>query len=107
MSRVEFTLATKLEALRRSGGRCEAMGANGKRCNFIFKRKPGEYEFDHVNPAAFCDGDVGLSNIAVLCAQCHALKTKQDIKLIAKSNRITKKEFGLTRLGNIRTWRSR
>ena len=106
-ARIEFTLATKLAALRRCGGRCEAVGDNGKRCGFIFKRAPGEYEFDHINPAAFCDGDVGISNIAVLCAQCHARKTKQDITLIAKSNRITKKEFGLSKSGSIRTWRSR
>jgi 5-methylcytosine-specific restriction endonuclease McrA len=105
--RVEFPLSTKLAALRRSGGRCEAVDDNGKRCGFIFKRVPGEYECDHVNPAAFCDGDVSLANIAVLCCTCHAKKTKEDIKLIAKSNRITKKEFGLSRSGSIRTWRSR
>jgi 5-methylcytosine-specific restriction endonuclease McrA len=102
MSRVEFTLATKLAALRRCGGRCEAVS-----CGYRFKKREGEYEFDHVNPAAFCDGDVGLNNIAVLCAQCHSAKTKKDITLIAKSNRITKKEFGLSKSGNIRTWRSR
>jgi 5-methylcytosine-specific restriction endonuclease McrA len=105
--RIEFTLATKLAALRRSGGRCEAVDATGKRCNFIFKRTPGEYEIDHVNPAAFCDGDVSVGNAAVLCCSCHATKTKQDITLIAKSNRITKKEFGLSKSGSIRTWRSR
>ena len=102
MPRVEFTLATKLAALRRCGGRCEAKG-----CGYMFKKVAGEYEFDHVNPAAFCDGDVSLSNIAVLCVQCHSTKTKQDIALIAKSNRITKKEFGLSKSGSIRTWRSR
>jgi 5-methylcytosine-specific restriction endonuclease McrA len=102
MARVEFPLSTKLAALRRSGGRCEARG-----CGYMFKHSPGEYEFDHVNPAAFCDGDVSLSNVAVLCCACHARKTKQDISLIAKSNRITKKEFGLSKSGSIRTWRSR
>jgi len=102
MSRVEFPLATKLAALRRCGGKCEA-----KNCGYMFKKIAGEYEFDHVNPAAFCDGDVSLSNVAVLCCSCHAQKTKQDIALIAKSNRITKKEFGLSKSGNIRTWRSR
>jgi hypothetical protein len=100
--RHEFTLATKLAALRRCGGHCEYPG-----CGYMFKKKVGEYEFDHINPAAFCDGDVGLSNIAVLCAPHHALKTKQDMTLIAKSNRITKKEFGLSKSGSIRTWRSR
>jgi 5-methylcytosine-specific restriction protein A len=98
--RIEFTLATKLAALRRCKGRCE-----GPNCGFIFKRKEGEYEFDHINPAAFCDGDNSVENCAVLCLECHAKKTKGDIKLIAKSNRITKKEFGLTRIGTIRGWR--
>jgi len=102
MNRVEFTLATKLAALRRCGGRCEADG-----CGYMFKKIAGEYEFDHVNPAAFCDGDVSLSNVAVLCCACHDKKTKQDISLIAKSNRITRKEFGLSKSGSIRTWRSR
>lgn len=99
--RVEFPLAAKLAALRRCRGRCEARG-----CGYMFKHAPGEYEFDHVNPAAFCDGDVSLTNIAVLCCACHAKKTKQDVTLIAKSNRITKKEFGLSKSGSIRTWRS-
>ena len=44
----------------------------------------------------------------MLCVECHTRKTgEEDIPAVAKSNRVLKREAGLSKSGNIRTWRSR
>jgi len=96
--RVEFTKAIKLAAWRRCRGRCEGCGA-------LFAGKFKHY--DHINPVVFSH-DAELTNCQVLCVECHTRKTgEEDIPAIAKSNRVLAREAGLTRVGNIRTWRSR
>ena len=60
-----------------------------------------------INPVVFSH-DASLENCQVLCVECHTRKTgEEDIPAVAKSNRVLKREAGLTRVGNIRTWRSR
>ena len=82
----------------RPGRRCEGCGA-------LFAGKFKHY--DHINPVVFSH-DASLENCQVLCIECHTRKTgEEDIPAIAKSNRVLAREAGLTRSGNIRTWRSR
>ena len=96
--RVEFTRATKVAAWRRCKGKCES-------CGTPFYGKPKVY--DHINPVVFSH-DAELTNCQVLCIECHTRKTgEEDIPAIAKSNRVLAREAGLTRVGSIRTWRSR
>jgi 5-methylcytosine-specific restriction endonuclease McrA len=92
MSRAEFTTATKREALRRSGGHCEAI-VEGVRCN-----APLGYgvDFDHVD-ADYFSKDNSLENCAAICRTCHKAKTRQDVKKIAKSKRIQDRELGIKR----------
>jgi len=96
--RVEFTLATKLAAWRRCEGKCES-------CKTPFYGKPKAY--DHINPTVFSH-NASLENCQVLCVECHTRKTgEEDIPAVAKSNRVLKREAGLSKSGSIRTWRSR
>jgi 5-methylcytosine-specific restriction protein A len=98
MPRVEFTKATMRAAWRRCEGKCES-------CGTPFYGKPKIY--DHINPTVFSH-NAELSNCQVLCVECNRKKTgEEDIPAIAKSNRVLDREAGLTRLGSIRTWRSR
>ena len=52
-----------------------------------------EFEVDHYIPVAL-GGTNDLSNLQALCPPCHKLKTKKDVKDIAKSNRIRAKRLG-------------
>jgi hypothetical protein len=89
VSRAEFTRQTKREALKRSGGLCEAVGSlyglePGQRCN-----APIAYgvEFDHVLLAAN-GGDNSLENCAAACVRCHGWKTRNhDTPTAAKTVR--------------------
>ena len=86
--RREFTKAVKLEAWKRSGGRCESCGA--WLC-------PGKYRYDHINPDTF-GGEPTLENCQVICYACDAEKTyDNDIPAIAKNNRIRNKHIGITK----------
>lgn len=97
MTRREFTKQTKREALRRSGGKCEAVGAMygldpGRRCN-----APLGYgvEFDHVILDANSK-DNSLENCAAVCIKCHKWKTaKHDTPLAAKTVRQQDKNDGI------------
>jgi 5-methylcytosine-specific restriction endonuclease McrA len=89
VSRAEFSKPVKREALKRSGGLCEAVGElyglpASQRCN-----APLGYgvEFDHVLLAAN-GGDNSLGNCAAVCKRCHSHKTRtHDTPVAAKTVR--------------------
>lgn len=99
MARREFTKQTKRDALRRSGGLCEANGEwygldKGQRCN-----APLGYgvEFDHIDLDANSK-DNSLSNCAAVCRKCHGWKTaNHDTPKAAKTLRQQDKENGITK----------
>lgn len=87
--RSEFSRKTKALAFTRAGGHCEDCGVK------ITAANPCEY--DHVVPAAE-GGDNSLGNCSVRCKKvCHALKTKQDVKDIARIRRCRDKNSGAAR----------
>lgn len=78
-SRREFPRRVKLAAWDRSGGRCETCGR---------KLRPGDgIEYDHRVPAEQ-GGTNKPENCQVLCRWCHAAKTGEDMKTIAKGRRV-------------------
>jgi cytochrome c553 len=89
MARREFTKAVKREALKRSGGLCEASGpwyglAAGQRCNAPLAHG---VQFDHIILDANSK-DNSLENCAAVCLRCHGMKTaKHDTPLAAKTLR--------------------
>jgi 5-methylcytosine-specific restriction endonuclease McrA len=86
VGREEFSKKTKLDAFRRSDGKCEE-------CASILR--PGRFEYDHDKPAAF-GGGAFISNCRVLCSGCHSRKTfGRDIPAIAKSNRVRARQAGI------------
>lgn len=99
MSRNEFSKPTKREALKRSGGLCEATGAlyglqRGQRCN-----APLSFgvEFDHIDPDANSK-DNSLENCCACCPRCHRWKTSNvDQPRIAKTVRQSDKWNGIKR----------
>jgi 5-methylcytosine-specific restriction endonuclease McrA len=87
-TRLEFTKATKLQAWRRAGGRCEICG------QLFGERRP---DYDHRKPCEL-GGDNSLENCTVTCPKCHRAKTLQDdMPLIWKSNHVREKRAGLRR----------
>lgn len=50
-------------------------------------------EFDHIIPLIL-GGKHAEGNLRLVCNECHALKTKRDVKLAAKVKRIRKKKMG-------------
>lgn len=97
MTRANFTKPVKREALKRSGGLCEATGGwyglePGKRCN-----APLSYgvEFDHIILDANSK-DNSLDNCAAVCIACHKHKTaKIDVPTAAKTVRQRDKALGI------------
>lgn len=93
-NRKEFSTKTKLQGWKRCCGRCEGIvvdpesGASN-RCNAALA--PGRFHYDHVNPDAMT-GQPTLENLAVLCLLCHAIKTGEDVRKIAKAKRIEARE---------------
>jgi hypothetical protein len=55
-------------------------------CCFACRRPVEDVEFDHVIPLSL-GGANSLDNWAALCSSCHAVKTKADLKRIAKAKR--------------------
>lgn len=94
MKRREFSPKVKLAAFERANGTCECTR----------KLYPGDIEYDHRIP---CDlgGDNSLDNCVPRCKSCHREKTRQDMRAIAKSRRIRKRQAGIKRRGKIRAWR--
>ena len=99
--RREFTKPTKREALKRSGGKCEATGGHfytnldeGQRCGIDLGKG---VHFDHVDLDANSK-DNSLANCAAICPRCHAWKTRTlDIPKAAKTVRQQDKDNGITR----------
>ena len=96
--RHEFSKPVKREALKRSGGFCEAVGKayglpSGQRCNAPLSHG---VEFDHYPvPATERDSD-GLDNCVACCKTCHAFKTRTlDIPVQAKTKRVSDKHQGI------------
>lgn len=96
--RHEFSKPTKREALKRSGGLCEAIGEvyglkPGERCNAPLSHG---VEFDHYPvPATDRDSD-GLENCVAACKTCHGFKTRSyDIPMQAKGKRVSDKHRGI------------
>jgi 5-methylcytosine-specific restriction enzyme A len=99
MTRREFSSSTKREALKRSGGLCEAKGLGyglqeNQRCNSNLGHG---VEFDH-RIADSIGGNNDLDNCFCLCKTCHAFKSfKTDIPRAAKTKRMSDKHRGITK----------
>lgn len=101
--RAEFSKQTKRDALRRSGGLCEALGAMyglaaAQRCNAPLSHG---VEFDHIVLDANSK-DNSLENCAAVCIKCHRWKTaKHDTPMAAKTVRMGDRHNGIaTRSSN-------
>lgn len=98
--RHDFSKPTKREALKRSGGLCEAMGT-------VYGLEPGQrcyaplshgVEFDHYPVAATERDSDGIDNCVACCRTCHSFKTRTfDIPMQAKSKRVQDAHTGVTR----------
>jgi 5-methylcytosine-specific restriction protein A len=89
--RQEFSRKVKNEALERCGGRCCS-------CGVTLTPATGT-EFDHRIPDAV-NGANSVANCSPLCSNCHGVKTKQDVKQIAKDKRARDKHSGaMTKTG--------
>lgn len=99
MGRREFTKPIKREALRRSGGQCEARGTMyglglAVRC---FAPLAYGVEFDHVILDANSK-DNSLENCAAVCVKCHRWKTaNHDTPKAAKTVRQMDKDSGVAK----------
>ena len=101
MARKEFTKPTRRDALKRSGGTCEAGSVApaewyglpaGERCGNDLARG---VHFDHIDLDANSK-DNSLSNCAAVCTKCHAWKTaKRDIPIAARTVRQRDKHTGI------------
>lgn len=100
MPRHEFSKATKREALKRSGGRCEAVGEvyglePGQRCNAPLAHG---VEFDHYPAPATDKGSDTLNNCVSSCKTCHRFKTATyDVPMQAKGKRVSDRHLGIRR----------
>lgn len=95
MTRLEFSRATRREALKRSGLRCEATGPRygfheGQRCYVPLNKG---VEFDHALEAEL-GGDNSLDNCMAICIPCHRWKTAKGIREIRKADRVRDKNDG-------------
>jgi 5-methylcytosine-specific restriction endonuclease McrA len=105
--RNEFSKQTKRDALKRAGGRCEAVGTMyglppGLRCAALLSYG---VEFDHIILDANSK-DNRLENCAAVCVKCHKWKTaKHDTPKAAKTLRQQDKHNGIA--GPKRKWASR
>lgn len=98
--RNEFKKQTKRDALKRSGGLCEAQGAmyglpaDGPRCGAVLAYG---VEFDHRILNANSK-DNSLENCAAVCVRCHRHKTRHhDTPLAAKTLRQQDKASGVSK----------
>lgn len=105
--RSEFAKGTKRAALKRSEGRCEAVGPvyglpDNQRCGADLAYG---VQFDHLILEANSH-DNSLDNCRAVCPSCHRFKTrKHDIPLAAKTVRQRDKHRGIR--GAVRPIRSR
>jgi 5-methylcytosine-specific restriction endonuclease McrA len=61
-------------------------------------------QYDHVIPLIL-GGKNEESNLQLLCSECHATKSRLDVKLKAKVARVRKRHLGIKKPRTIRTWR--
>ncbi|MFC6487311.1 HNH endonuclease signature motif containing protein [Nitratireductor sp. GCM10026969] len=107
MARREFTKPIKRQALKRSGGFCEAVGEwyglkPGQRCNANLSYG---VQFDHIDLDANSK-DNSLGNCAAVCLRCHDHKTRtRDIPVASKTLRQQDKALGIKKQS--RGWSSR
>lgn len=76
-------------------------------CCTICKRKVGgklRAEIDHVIPLIL-GGQHRESNLQLLCHECHAGKSKLDVKLKAKVARVRKRDLGFRKPRTMTRWR--
>lgn len=82
------------------GGRCEWIDPETKiRCDVVLK--PGEgknWHGDHDKPDAL-GGEPTFDNCRCLCIYHHGLKTKEDVKLIRKADRMASAVSGTRKPG--------
>lgn len=99
MARREFTKEIKRAALRRSLGKCEAVGEMygfkpGQRCNAPLSVG---IQYDHII-ADSIGGEPTLDNCAAVCVSCHGYKTRTvDTPRAAKTKRMSDKAKGIVR----------
>ncbi len=84
MARKEFSRKNRTAAIERAAGHCE-------KCKAALKK--GEGEVDHILPDVL-GGEPVLANAQVLCQQCHAEKTADDIRRTRKADRQRDKNNG-------------
>ncbi len=88
-SRREFPKSVQRDALARSGRRCESSlvpSLEDIGCNRMLRI--GDFNYDHIQANANNGGN-DLSNCAVLCRTCHAIKTREhDVPAIAQDKRV-------------------
>jgi 5-methylcytosine-specific restriction enzyme A len=95
----EFSVKTKRERLKQSGGFCEAQGSiyglgSDSRCGASLSRG---VEFDHA-VALSIGGNNSLENCRAVCIACHRFKTaKHDLPRAAKTKRQSDKSKGIRR----------
>ncbi len=106
MPRSEFGRPVKREALKRAGGRCEAIGevyglAPGERCNALLSHG---VEFDHYPLPATDKGSDTLDNCVAACKVCHSHKTRTyDVPMQAKNKRMSDRHLGIRPPSRIRS----
>ena len=83
--RREFNAKVKSQAAIRANGYCEGCGR---------KLLAGDWHYDHEIPDGLT-GEPTVENCKVLCKSCHAIKTKTDVKRIAKAKRNYRKSRGI------------
>lgn len=94
--RAEFNRETRRDALKRSGGLCEASGARYGLAEDVRCNAPLSYgvDFDHDVPDAL-SGLNDLDNCRAVCKACHLWKTsKTDVPQIRKADRQRAKKDG-------------
>lgn len=92
MARKEFSQATRKRAMKRSKGRCEAVGIKyglpqDQRCNAPIDDKSVEY--DHF-AEEYLTHDNSIENAKAVCHICHKYKTRRGSKERAKMKRLEK-----------------
>lgn len=104
MPRREFSIKVRREAVKRSGMKCEAIGADyglepGYRC---MGDLGSGFDYDHIIPDSI-GGDPTLENCAVVCKRCHGIKTATlDTPRAAKTKRQADKARGIRKPSTFR-----
>ncbi len=97
--RREFDKPTRRDAFARAKNSCEAYLINlvypGLLPDCKANLKAKKFHYDHIIPDAEL-GDPILKNCAILCVDCHSIKTnKRDKKSIARCVRLSDAEMGI------------